>query len=163
MMWGWIVFAVFMEAYSVGMTILAYRTGMKNYGFCLIPFVAFFFLDKILPEGFTIIGIRVKKMGALVLKLFVVCLAVYLYMQWGITHLASRNIEPLQQIALVPIGICVIIFWTTITASTLALLFGFEVSFKGEVFVCALLFTAPVLLAVMNKERKTINEFRRKQ
>ena len=60
-MWGWIVFAVFLEMYSVSMAMLARRTGIKYYGLCLIPFVAFFFLDKIFPKGFSVFGIRVKR------------------------------------------------------------------------------------------------------
>ena len=162
-MWGWIAFAVFLEAYSVGMTILARRAGLRHYGLCLIPFAAFFFLDKILPDGFSVFGMRVRALGPLAIKLLIVCVAAYLYMRWGITHLDARNIEPLRQIALVPIGICGIILWLAITASTLTLLFGFGASFRGDMPVCALLVTVPVLLAVMNKEQKTITRIRRKQ
>ena len=162
-MWGWIVFAVFLEMYSVSMAMLARRTGIKYYGLCLIPFVAFFFLDKIFPKGFSVFGIRVKALGPLVIKMFVLCLIVYFYMRWGINNLDSRNIEPLKQIALVPISICIIIFWAMLTVSTRELLFGFEESFSGDGVVCALLVTTPVLLACMNKKKKTIKDIRRKQ
>lgn len=41
-MTAWIVFLAYMEIYSVGVTVLAKKSGMQRYGLCLIPFVSFF-------------------------------------------------------------------------------------------------------------------------
>ena len=163
-MLGWIIFFSFLELYSIGVTVLAKRSGLKNYGLCLIPFVAFFYVDKILPDGFVAIVIKFKGLGRLSIKLFLICAAAYAYMLWGIEHLDPRNIEPLKQLALVPIGFCLIALWTGMVASTLTLMFGFGMEFKCEKLVCLLWITIPVILLFLNREGKNYKtEFRRKE
>lgn len=163
-MWGWILFTAFLEFYSVGVMILAKRSGMKYYGLCLIPFVSFFYVDKILPEGFTAIVIKFKGLGRLSIKLFLICVVAHVYMSWGIVNLDPRNIAPLKDLALVPVVFCSIILWMGIVASTLTLMFGFGMEFKGERAVCLLLITIPVILALLNKEGKNYKaDFRRKE
>lgn len=162
-MWGWIIFAVFIELYAIGMTVLAKNSQMKNYGLCLIPFVAFFYVDKLLPDGFTALAIKIKGFGKLVIVLLLVSIGAYIYMQWGINNMPEAEIEPIIQLMLVPIGISLIIFWVALVASTLTLMFGFGIEFKCEKLVCILLITVPFLLMFMNKDKKNYKtEFRRK-
>lgn len=162
-MWGWIIFAVFIELYAVGMTVLAKHSQMKNYGLCLIPFVAFFYVDKILPNGFSALSIKIKSLGKLVITLLIVSLASYVYMQWGINNLPEKEIVPITQLMLVPISICFIIFWVALVSSTLTLMFGFGMEFKCENLVCILLIPIPFIMLFINRKKKHYQtEFRRK-
>ena len=162
-MWGWIAFAIFIEMYAVGMTVLAKKSQMEHYWLCLIPLVAFFYVDKILPNGFSAFTIKFQSLGKLVVKLLVVSLAAYIYMQWGINNLPEKEITPITQLMMVPIGICLIIFWVGLVSSTLTLMFGFGVEFKCERLMCILMFPIPVLMFLINKDGKNYKtEFRRK-
>lgn len=162
-MWGWIVFAVFIELYAVGMTVLAKNSQMKNYGLCLIPFVAFFYVDKIMPDGFSALSIKIQSFGKLVVTLLLVSIGAYLYMQWGVHNLPEKEIVPITQLMLVPISICLIIFWLALVYSTLTLMFGFGIEFKCEGLVCMLLFPIPFIMMFMNRSKKHYQkEFRRK-
>lgn len=162
-MWGWIAFAIFLELYAVGMTVLAKHSQMENYALCLIPFVAFFYVDKILPDGFSAFTIKINALGKLVVKLLIVSIVAYIYMQWGVHNLPEKEIEPITQLMMVPIGICLIVFWVTLVSSTLTLMYGFGMDLKCERLICILVIPIPFLLMVMNKNKKNYNtEFRRK-
>ena len=162
-MWGWIAFAIFIELYAIGMTALAKKSQMKNYALCLIPFVAFFYVDKILPNGFSAFTIKINALGKLVVKLVIVSIAAYIYMQWGVHNLPEKEIQPLTQLMLVPICMCVIVFWVALVSSTLTLIFGFGTEIKCERLICILLISIPFLLLAINKDKKNYKtEFRRK-
>ena len=162
-MWYWIIVGVFIELYAVGMTVLAKNSQIKHYGLCLIPFVAFFYVDKILPQGFSVLSIQVKRFGRSVITLVLVSLGAYLYMQWGVNNLPEKEIVPITQLMFVPIGICLIIFWATVVSSTLTLMFGFGVEFKFEKLVCLLLIPVPFVLLFINRGKKHYQtDFRRK-
>lgn len=162
-MWGWIVFAIFIELFAVGMTVLAKKSQMKKYCLCLIPFVAFFYVDKILPNGFSALSIKIKGLGRLVITLVIISICAYAYMQWGCKNLPEKEIEPITQLMLVPIVICVIILWVALVAATLTLMFGFGMEFKCEKLVCMLLIPIPVILILMNRNNRHYQtEFRRK-
>lgn len=162
-MWAWVAVALFVEIYSVAMAVLAKRSGVARYGLCLIPFAAFFYADKFLPNGFTVLGIRIKALGPLAVKAFVLALAAYLYARWGISHLDPRNIVPLKQLAMVPIGASAVVLWAAIAASTLELMFGFDSGFRGDNLVCMTLVSTPVILFTLNREKKNYKtDFRRK-
>ncbi len=162
-MWGWIAFAIFVELYGVGVTVLAKSSQMKNYALCLIPFVAFFYVDKILPDGFSALTIKINALGKLVVKLLIVSIAAYIYMQWGVHNLPEKEIEPITQLMMVPIGICLIVFWVALVSSTLTLMFGFGAEIKCERLICILVLPIPFLLMFINKNKKNYNtEFRRK-
>ncbi len=162
-MWGWIAFAIFIELYAVGMTALAKKSQMKNYALCLIPFVAFFYVDKILPDGFSAMTIKIKNFGKLVIILVIISLGAYVYMQWGVNNLPEKEIKPITQLMLVPITISIIIFWVALVSSTLTLMFGFGLEFKYEKLVCLLFISIPFLMFFINKNKKNYQtEFRRK-
>ena len=84
-------------------------------------------------------------------------------MQWGVHNLPEKEIEPITQLMMVPIGICLIVFWVTLVSSTLTLMYGFGMDLKCERLICILVIPIPFLLMVMNKNKKNYNtEFRRK-
>ncbi len=162
-MWGWIAFAIFIELYAVGMTVLAKNSQMKNYALCLIPFVAFFYVDKILPDGFSAFTIKMNSLGKLAVKLVAVSIAAYIYMQWGVHNLPEKEIVPITQLMMVPISICIIVFWVALVSSTLTLMYGFGTEIKCERLICILLISIPFLLMLINKNKKNYKtEFRRK-
>lgn len=150
-MTGWLIVVVYLELYSAGMAIFARKRGMKRPALCLIPFVSFFFVDKQLG-GFTVLSIKVKSLGKLALKLFVISLAACLYAAWGSAHLSEKNIEPLRQIMWVPVSFCILIGWLTVARSAGELLWRNGGSFKGDRLLCALLLPVPFVLAFF-KER----------
>ena len=162
-MWGWIIFAIYIELFAVGMTFLAKNSQMKKYCLCLIPFVAFFYVDKILPNGFSALSIKIKNLGRLVITLVIVSILAYIYMQWGRNNLPEKEIGPITQLMLVPIVICVIILWVALVSATLTLMFGFGIEFKCEKLVCALLITIPFILIFINRNNRHYQtEFRRR-
>jgi uncharacterized membrane protein len=84
-------------------------------------------------------------------------------MQWGIHNLPEKEIVPITQLMLVPIGICAIIFWVVAVSATLTLMFGFGMEFKGEKLVCILLIPIPFLMCFINQNNKNYKtEFRSK-
>ena len=162
-MWGWIAFAIFVELYAVGMTVLAKNSQMENYLLCLIPFVAFFYVDKILPDGFRSFTIKTNSFGKMIVKMVIISIAAYIYMQWGVHNLPEKEIEPITQLMMVPIGICILVFWVTLVSSTLTLMYGFGMDIPCERLICILLIPIPFLLMFINKNKKNYRtEFRRK-
>ncbi len=149
---GWIIFAIFLEYYSVGVTVLAKRNGMKNYGLCMIPFYSMFYMNKALGS-FTVWSIKVEKWGRLAIELTLVCLGAYLYSQWGANHLTPQNAQPLAQIMRVPICACIFIGYLSFVNSTAKALFLMGAEFKCQWLVCALLLPIPFLLAFAGQKR----------
>lgn len=147
-MTAWIVFLVYMEIYSVGVTVLAKKSGMQRYGLCLIPFVSFFFVDRI-TGGFSVCGIRVRSMGKLVVKLAIVCLFATVYAYWGLAHLAAEDSAPLVQVMWVPAAFSMVVFWLATVFSAVRILFLFRASFRLDWLVCALFVTVPFLFMFM--------------
>lgn len=142
---GWMIFAVYLLGYSVGMTVFAFRRGLKNPALCLIPFVAFFYADKLLG-GYTVCGIKVESLGKLTVKLFAVALAAYLYARWGTLNLNEKNIEPLIQLMCVPVAFCGLIAWLGIAKTSANLLYKYGATFKSCNIACALLLPVPFVL-----------------
>ena len=143
-MTAWIVFLVYMEVYSLGVMLLAKKCGLRKYGLCLIPFVSFFYVDRILG-GFSVCGIRVKSMGKLVIKLAIVCLFATVYAYWGLTHLTADNSAPLVEVMWVPAAFGMVVFWLTTVFSAVRILFVLRASFRFDWLVCALFVTVPFL------------------
>jgi hypothetical protein len=120
-------------------------------------------VDKILPNGFTALSIKVKSFGKSAVILMIVSIVSYFYMQWGIHNLPEKEIVPITQLMLVPIGICAVIFYVVTIAATLTLMFGFGMEFKCEKLVCILLIPIPFLMLFINRDKKNYKtEFRRK-
>ncbi len=143
-MTAWIVFLAYMEVYSAGVMLLAKRCNLRKYGLCLIPFVSFFYVDRILG-GFSVCGIRVKSLGKLVIKLAIVCLLATIYANWGLTHLNAENSAPLVEVMWVPVAFSMIVFWLTTVFSAVRILFEMRASFRLDWLVCALFVTVPFL------------------
>ena len=56
---GWIIFIVYIEIYGISVMLYARSRGMKNSAWCLVPFGAFFVMDK-LTGGFKVATIQVN-------------------------------------------------------------------------------------------------------
>ena len=155
-MTAWIVFLVYMEIYSAGVMVLAKKFGLQKYGLCLIPFVSFFFVDRILG-GFSVCGIRVRSMGKLVVKLVIVCLFATAYAYWGLAHLAADDSSPLVQIMWVPAAFSMVVFWLATVFSAVRILFVMRASFRLDWLVCALFITVPFLfMFVHNRGERSV-------
>ncbi len=141
---GWIIFLAYMELYSAGVMLLAKKCGIGRYGLCLIPFVSFFFVDRI-TGGFSVCGIRVSKWGRQVIVLAVISLCATAYALWGVSHLTADNSAPLVQVMWVPIAFCILVFWLGTAFSAVRILFLLNASFRLDWLVCALFITVPFL------------------
>lgn len=149
---GWIMFIVYIEIYGIGVMLYARSRGMKNSAWCLVPFVAFFVMDK-LTGGFKVATIQVNKWGGLVIKLTIVALIAYLYAQWGIHALTERNVGPLVQIMCIPIAVSVIVFYMTMIQATREILFLTRQSFRFDWLLCMTLIAIPVIMAVLSRPK----------
>lgn len=145
MIW-WAVFFIFIEYYSVGVMIYAKNNGMKNYGLCLIPFFAFFYMNEKIC-GFNVLGIKVSKWGQLTAELFIVCLLAFICTEWGAAHLTERNSIPLKQIMIIPILTSVLIFYLSMVKSTLRFIFLTRSEHKLQWLSCMLLLPIPFFIA----------------
>ena len=141
---GWIIFIVYIEIYGIGVMLYARSRGMKNSAWCLVPFVAFFVMDK-LTGGFKVATIQVNKWGGLVIKLTIVALIAYLY--------AQRGIHTLVQIMCIPIAVSVIVFYMTMIQATREILFLTRQSFRFDWLLCMTLIAIPVIMAVLSRPK----------
>lgn len=148
----WIILIAYIEYYSIGVTILAKRSGVKKYGLCMIPFVSFFYMNKLVPD-FKVLSIKVEKWGVLVIELVVISLAAFVYSQWGMANLPEISSKPLTQIMLVPICACMGILYLSIVSSTLKALFLMKSDFKLQWLVCATLLPIPFLLTMAGNKK----------
>ena len=128
---GWIIFIVYIEIYGIGVMLYARSRGMKNSAWCLVPFVAFFVMEK----------------------LTIVALIAYLYAQWGIHTLTERNVGPLVQIMCIPIAVSVIVFYMTMIQATREILFLTRQSFRFDWLLCMTLIAIPVIMAVLSRPK----------
>ena len=142
---AWIIFLIWIEIYSIGITILAKRNGVPHYAIYLIPFVSLFFVDKF-TGGFSILTIPVKKWGKTVLVSLLIVILSQMACHWAITTLTSEMAGYFVQIMLLPICTCGLIYWIGTIASTLRMLEIRGLDFKGAIFLAALLVPIPILL-----------------
>ena len=145
MIQAWIIFLIWIEIYSIGITILAKRKQIPHYAIYLIPFVSLFFVDKF-TDGFTILTIPVKKWGKTNLIFLVIIILSQIGCHWAVTTLTAEMAGYFVQIMLLPICTCGLIYWLGTIASTLKMLEILELDFKGAIFLVALLFPIPILL-----------------
>lgn len=143
---GWIIFLVFMELYSIGMCIFLKRQDRKGWLFCLVPFVVFFYVQK-LSGIFKILIFPVKKWGKTVLIAAVVTLLAYLFGVWSMQNQNPDYVQYLLEILWLVAGTCIGIVWLGIAASTEALLRRYHPFSRVLKPICYLLFPLPFLLA----------------
>ncbi len=143
---GWIVFIVVAEYLSVGVAVLAKREGQKNWWTCLLPFVAFFWIDKY-TKGFKAMGVHVSKWGKTVITLVLICVLACVYVNFGQRNFASIDAEALAQIMAVPIVACAFIFYVGSIGWAIAVLQKNGRRFNHDTFVCMLFLPIPFLIA----------------
>jgi len=151
-----IAMLAFIELYSVGVMLLAKKIGEKDYKLCLIPFYAFYVTNRI-TGVFKVLTIPVQKFQGMIAILAVVCLAALAYACWGDTHLPDESAPSLWQIMGVVMGLCALLFWNAIIASSQKIFRRFNVKKEGvATLLSALVITVPFLYgyyAVKNEPR----------
>ena len=149
-----IAILAFVELYSVGVTLLAKKLGEKDYKRCLIPFYAFYVVNRI-TGGFNVLTIPVKKYHGMVAILSVLSVLATVYACWGDTHLPVESAPSLWQIMGVILGLCALLFWLSIIASSTKIFRRFNVKKdKLAVWLSALVITVPVLYAYYAKKNE---------
>lgn len=147
---GWIVFAAYVVAYSVGMAVYLKRRGYARWALALIPFVSFFFVDRV-TGGFKILSIAVRKWGKTVVILTVISLCAYLYGLWGLQALDAEQSAMLVQCMWLPAGASILIFWLGNAYSAVRILFLCRAGFRCDLLVCLLFVPVPVVLAAAGR------------
>lgn len=145
---GWIVVLAITELYSIGITVLAYRNKEKLFWVNLIPFVSFFYIDK-LVKGFTLLVIPTKKWGATTLILLGISAISTLVVYLGSIHFGSENAGYIKEIMLVPIVICLVIYYLGIICSTLELYRIIEIKMPSFAKVITALTILPIPFALI--------------
>ena len=153
MIQAWIILLIWIEIYSIGITILAKRRQVPYYAIYLIPFVSVFFVDQF-TDGFKILTIPVQKWGKTVLIFLVVVILSQIGCHWAITTLTAEMAGYFVQIMFLPICTCGLIYWFGTIASTLKMLDILDLNFKGAIFLVALMLPIPILLLRKSYEGK---------
>ena len=153
MIQAWIILLIWIEIYSIGITILAKRNKTPYYAIYLIPFVSLFYVDKF-TGGFKVMTIPVKKWGETILIFLVIVILSQIGCQWAITTLSAEMAGYFVQIMLLPICTCGLLYWFGTIASTLKMLNILGLDFKGAIFLVALMFPIPILLLRKSDEEK---------
>ena len=153
MLIGWIVFLAWLEFYSAGITLLAKRTAKHRYALYMIPFAALFYVDEF-TEGFFIFTIPVKKWGKTVLIFCAIVLVAQLGCYWSSQTLTAEMAGYFEQIMLLPIGFCILVYWFGTLRSALKMIEILKTDFKGAWALAALMLPIPFLLLRRGPSRK---------
>lgn len=145
---GWICVLAITELYSIGITVLAYRNKEKFFYLNLIPFVSFFYIDK-LVKGFSLLVIPTKKWGMTTLILLAVSIVSTGLIHLGAIHFGAENASYIKEIMLVPIVICLIIYYLGIVCSTLELYRIIEIKMPNFAKVITALTILPIPFALI--------------
>ena len=144
----WIVFFVYVVLISIGIGLCCKRAGIEEWKWACLPFVSFFFLNR-LTGGFKTLGmIRVNNWGKSTITLMLVCALCQFVITWGNNHLAPEDAEALFQILILFIVLAGIIFYLGCIGFTMKIISVFKASFRFEGLVCALFITMPFILMV---------------
>ncbi len=142
---------VFIELYSVGVMALAKKAGESDYLYCLIPFYAFYMTNR-LTGLFAVLTIPVRKFHGMMAIICAVSLGAMLYACWGDSHLPSLSAPSLWQIMGVVLGLCALLAWVAIVASSRKLFRRFNVEKeKTATLLAAFIVTAPFMYLFVAK------------
>ena len=130
----------FIELYSVGVLLLAKKTGERDYKLCLIPFYAFRVVNRMVGE-FKVLTIPVHKFQGMAAIFCAVSVGAMVYACWGDANLPALSVPALWQIMGVVMGICFLCLWNGLVASSRKLFRRFNVRREG----LATLFSALVI------------------
>lgn len=145
MVWILVAFLIAVEYYGVAITLLARRSGAKNYALNLIPFVAPFFVQKF-TGGFKMTVIPVKKWGQTVLIFaFVIALSVYAGTAcFG--YFMLEQAEAIRDIAYIPIYACFAFYYLGSIFSLKRIIDVNQAEIPCASLLCALYLPAPFLV-----------------
>ena len=155
-----IALLVFIELYSIGVMLLAKKTGEKDALLCLVPFYAFKVANR-LTGTFAVLTIPVKKYHSMVAILVVVSLLAMVYGCWGDINLPVESIDSLWQIMGVVMGLCGLLFWISLIASSRKVFRRFNVDWeKTATLIAALVITIPFMyiFVALNKTPRELKD-----
>lgn len=145
MLWAWIAIALYLEVYGIAVACLEKKQGNPRFWLCLIPYVAFAFVDRRL-KGFTVLTLRIKSLLMTMLIMSGIAATACLVSKLGSAHFPESASVPLSQLMLVPIGFACFAAYVSLACASSALLFHFHAAFQGDLLVCLLLLPIPVLI-----------------
>ena len=148
---GWVFFLAWIEYYSIGIALLAKKSGTPHYGLYLIPFASHFFVDSF-TGGFKILTIPVKKWGKTVLIFALVVIAAQIGCGWAGSTFSAEMAGYFRQIMLLPICFCCLIYWLGTVAATLKMMDILSLDFRGATLMAALMLPIPFLLLQKREE-----------
>ncbi len=142
---------IFMEILSIGIYFCAKKCGLKNARLAFIPFVRFAVLQKI-TGTFSVFTIPVKRLCALVVELTVIALLTTLFGLWGTFHLPEISKAALWDIMVLPIAVCVLLFYAITIKASQTIWRRFRISKEGLwVLMGMAVITLPVLYILASK------------
>ena len=146
MLAAWIVYIAYVALFSLGLGLAARHAGETCWKRICVPFVSFYYVNRLTRGGYTLFGIRVRNWGNACLLLTLIgglFSVLYLSAEW---FLDPVDIVALRQIALVPVVLVAAIFYFNCIAITLRVMYVFRVRFRGDVWFCALFVVLPAVL-----------------
>lgn len=144
----WIAFFGYVALISIGIGLCCKRAGIKEWRWACLPFVSFFFLNR-LTGGFKSVGIiRINDWGISTILLVLLCALCHFLIVWGNNNLVPEDAEALKQILILFVAFSGIIFYFGCIGFTMKILYVFKASFRYEGLVCALFITLPFILMV---------------
>lgn len=141
------------EYYSIAIAVLANKNGEKYWWTNLIPFVAFFYVQRY-TNGFKITVIPVKKWGQTVLIFAAVTLVSYLLGEASEGRFIQEQVQYIKEITYLPIAVCIICFYLGLYASTKRIVELNAAEFPCYGLLSALIISAPFLILKKSKSRK---------
>lgn len=145
---AWIAFFVYVVLISIGIGLCCKRAGIKKWKWACLPFISFFFLNR-LTGGFKSLGvIRIDNWGKSTIGLVLLCALCHFMIRWGYSNLANEDAVALEQILILFIVLAAIIFYLGCIGFTKKIISVFKASFRFEGLVCALFITMPFILMV---------------
>ena len=152
-MWWWVAVLSVIEYYSAGIAALAKRKREKYWWLNLVPFVAFFYVQKY-TQGFKIVVIPVKKWGQTVLIFATFALISFLLGEASEGRFIEEQVQYIKEITYIPIAACAICFYLGLVCSTKRIVEINCTEFSLYGLVSALIIPAPILILKQPKSNK---------
>ena len=142
-----IAILAFVEVYSIGVTLVAKKLNERDWKLCLIPFYAFYVVNRI-TGGFNVLTIPVKKYHGMMMILSLLSVGAFTYGCWGDTHLPIESSPSLWQIMGVILFLCAFLTWFSLLASSTKIYRRFNVKRdKLAIWLSVIVVTIPFLYA----------------
>ena len=143
---AWVIYFGYVLLFSLGIGFACKHAGESGWKRACLPFVSFYYVNRLTRGGYTVFGIRIKNWGNASLLCTAVAGLFSLLYESAAWFLAPEDVAALRQIALVPIVLVAVVFYLNCIAITLRTMYVFRVRFRGDVWFCALFVVLPAVL-----------------